>query len=272
MTVYDGVMALIVFFTVVHGFWRGAVWQVAPIMSLVLGYMVAMPMSVTTAQYFGPPPTNRLFALVTIYILVSMVVYLTVRSFREGIDKAKLTEFDRHLGAILGGVKGVLVTLSATCILLIYFPMTRDMILKSESSTIAAQLISRIYPILPLAMHNILDPYLKQLDQIGFETDDGFQGSNGKTSPRPINDPPLPPVAPPGPNGNLPYPQLQPTSPALADDYQPPVRRQIRSSPLSLEPTTTEPPPPRPRPPIRSAQEDDPFEAADPDRAISPLR
>ena len=59
ITVYDGVMALIVFFTMVHGFWKGATWQIAPIMSLVLGYMIAMPMSVTTAHYFGDPPQNR---------------------------------------------------------------------------------------------------------------------------------------------------------------------------------------------------------------------
>ena len=164
VTVYDGVMALIVFFTTVHGFWKGATWQIAPIMSLVLGYMVAMPMSVTTAQYFGSPPQNRLFALVTIYIATSLVVYLMVRSFREGIDKAKLTEFDRHLGALLGALKGILLTLSITVILLIYSTMAREIILKSESRTIAAKIINAVYPILPRAMHQLLRPYLQRLD------------------------------------------------------------------------------------------------------------
>jgi uncharacterized membrane protein required for colicin V production len=164
VTVYDGIMALIVFFTTVHGFWKGATWQIAPIMSLVLGYMVAMPMSVTTAQYFGSPPQNRLFAMVTIYIATSLVVYLMVRSFREGIEKAKLTEFDRHLGALLGALKGVLLTLSITVILLIYSTMARDIILKSESSTIAAKIINAVFPILPRAMNQLLRPYLRQLD------------------------------------------------------------------------------------------------------------
>lgn len=164
VTAYDGVMALIVVFATVHGYWKGATWQIAPIMSLVLGYMIAMPMSVTTAHYFGEPPQNRLFALVTIYIIVSLIVYLMVRSFRAGIDKAKLTEFDRHIGALLGLVKGVLVTLAITVIMLIYSPMARDQILKSESSTIAAKIINAVYPILPNAMHQILLPYLQQLN------------------------------------------------------------------------------------------------------------
>src|SRR5580693_4515957 len=108
VTMYDGVMALVVIFATIHGYWKGATWQIAPIMSLVLGYMIAMPMSVTTAHYFGDPPQNRLYALVSIYIGVSLIVYLMVRSFRAGIDKAKLTEFDKHIGALLGLVKGLL--------------------------------------------------------------------------------------------------------------------------------------------------------------------
>lgn len=164
VTVYDAVMALIIFFTTVHGFWKGATWQIAPIMSLVLGYMIAMPMSVTTAHYFGDPPQNRLFALVTIYIGVSLVVYLMVRSFRAGIDKANLTEFDRHIGALLGLVKGLLLTLAITVVFLIYSPHARDMILKSESSTITAKIINAVYPVLPQAMHPILRPYLNQLN------------------------------------------------------------------------------------------------------------
>ncbi len=164
VTMYDGVMALVVFFAMVHGYWKGATWQIAPIMSLVLGYMIAMPMSVTSAHYFGDPPQNRLYALVTIYIGVSLIVYLLVRSFRAGIEKAKLTEFDKHIGALLGLLKGLLLTLATTVILLIYSPVARDQILKSESSTIAAKIINAVYPILPQALHQILRPYLHQLD------------------------------------------------------------------------------------------------------------
>jgi len=273
MTVYDGVMALIVLYTVVHGYFRGAAWQVAPIMSLVLGYMIAMPMSVTMAHYFGPPPLNRLFALVSIYILVSITVYLLVRSFREGVDKAKLTEVDRHLGAILGGVKGVLVTLVTTCVLLIYFPQLREVILKSESSSIAAKIISRVYPILPQAMHTILDPYLKKLDeQLPIELDDGNDGFQGSS--KPASRPASQPSAAPSSSGGDSEFRLTPT--ASMPDFVPPtptVRRQMRSTPEPLDATEPAPPSrPRQRPTLRSAQEDDPFEAADPDRAVSAPR
>lgn len=303
MTIYDGVMGLIVLYTIVHGFWRGAAWQIAPIVSLVAGYMIAMPMSVTAAHYFGQPPLNRLFALVTIYILVSLTVYLFFRSFREGVEKAQLTEFDRHLGAILGGLKGVIVTLSATCILLIWFPPSRETILKSNSSTIASKLISTIYPVLPHAMHLILEPYLHKLgDQLPIELQDphnapGFERattttsrSQPKTLPRKQPRQPLddgrsrlqptsfddddaapvrrPRTAPQSPTPRSPRMQEE-------DDFTLPARRN-NTAPRDYAPDDSFNPPTTARPikkPVqRSAEEDDPFEAANPDRATGTIR
>ena len=303
MTIYDGVMGLIVLYTIVHGFWRGAAWQIAPIVSLVAGYMIAMPMSVTAAHYFGQPPLNRLFALVTIYILVSLTVYLFFRSFREGVEKAQLTEFDRHLGAILGGLKGVIVTLSATCILLIWFPPSRETILKSNSSTIASKLISTIYPVLPHAMHLILEPYLHKLgDQLPIELQDphnapGFERattttsrSQPKTLPRSQPRQPLddgrsrlqptsfddddaapvrrPRTAPQSPTPRSPRMQEE-------DDFTLPARRN-NTAPRDYAPDDSFNPPTTARPiktPVqRSAEEDDPFEAANPDRATGTTR
>lgn len=293
MTIYDGVMALIVMYTIVHGFWRGAAWQIAPIVSLVAGYMIAMPMSVTAAHWFGQPPLNRLFALVTIYILVALTVYLFFRSFREGVEKAQLTEFDRHLGAILGGVKGVIATLAATCVLLIYIPPSRETILKSESSSIAAKLISTIYPVLPHAMHVLLDPYLHKLDdhlkidlQEPHVEDDGFQRANvavrRTTRTAPATTPTREPddggfqLDPTSTNENFeqPIPRSRPTqrtpTPIEEDEFTVPSRRSdyLPRESLDVPPTTARPK----RPVPRAAEEDDPFEAADPNKAASKFR
>ena len=292
MTIYDGVMALIVVYTVVHGFWRGAAWQIAPIVSLVAGYMIAMPMSVTAAHWFGQPPLNRLFALVTIYLLVSLTVYLFFRSFREGVEKAKLTEFDRHFGAILGGLKGVLVTLSATCIMLIYIPPSREIILKSESSSIASKLISTIYPVLPHAMHVLLEPYLHKLgDHLQIDLNDPHEGDDGferattsvrrqtqkapTTQPKRARDDSEFQLEPTPQDDGFEQPiqrsRQTPRTPTPRDDdeFTTPTRRDDYPPREPLNPPTTS----RPKRPVqRSAEEDDPFEAADPDKAAGKLR
>lgn len=187
MTIYDVIMLVLVMYASVTGWSRGMAWQVAPIASLVLGYVFAMPLSVSVAPWFGQPPLNRLFALITMYCVISLAVYLLVRSIRESLEKLKLEEFDRHLGFVLGAVKGVLFTIALTLGLVTFFPSIRPTILQSESSTIAARILHTIYPILPTAAHDVIDPYLKNLPA----TEGYLAGSNrepAKTTDKTAND------------------------------------------------------------------------------------
>jgi membrane protein required for colicin V production len=162
-SLYDGVMLAIVVFAVIHGAVKGMAWQLAPIASLVLGYLFAMPLSAATAPWFGQPPLNRVFSLIVMYMLVSLGVYLVARSLRESIEKAKLAEFDRHLGALLGGVKGVLFTTVLTVGLLSVSPTAAGFIIHSESHTIASRIIDVVCPLLPQDVHRVIDPYLAPL-------------------------------------------------------------------------------------------------------------
>jgi membrane protein required for colicin V production len=162
-SVYDGIMLAIVVYAVIHGAVKGIAWQLAPIASIVLGYLFAVPLSAATAPWFGEPPLNRVFSLIVMYTLVSLGVYLIARSLRESIEKTKLVEFDRHLGALLGGVKGVLFTTVLTVALLSVSPTAAGFIVKSESHTIASRIVNIVCPLLPQDVHRVIDPYLKPL-------------------------------------------------------------------------------------------------------------
>ena len=162
-SVYDGIMLAIVVFSVVHGAIKGMAWQLAPIASLVLGYLFAVPLSSATATWFGEPPLNRVFALIVMYMLVSLGVYLVARSLRESIEKTKMVEFDRHLGALLGGVKGVLFTVVLTVGLLSVSPTAAGFIIHSETHTIASRIVDVVCPLLPDDFHHVIDPYLAPL-------------------------------------------------------------------------------------------------------------
>lgn len=164
ITIYDVVMLIVVLGAMIQGAWRGMIWQIAPIVSLVLGYIVAYPMSITAAPYFGQPPLNQLWAMITIYAAVSLAVYLFMRSLRDSFDRLKLSEFDKHLGGLLGLVKGSLIAIVITIGLISVSPQARDIILKSESSTIAARTVNTISPILPDALNALIRPYVQNLN------------------------------------------------------------------------------------------------------------
>ncbi len=164
ITIYDVVMLIVVIGAMIQGAWRGMIWQIAPVVSLVLGYVVAYPMSITAAPYFGQPPLNQLWAMIVIYAAVSLAVYLFMRSLRDSFDRLKLSEFDKHLGALLGFVKGGLIAIVITVGLISVSPQARDIILKSESSTIAARTVNTISPILPDALNALIKPYVQNLN------------------------------------------------------------------------------------------------------------
>lgn len=166
ISLYDGVMLTIVIVCVIQGALKGMAWQLAPIASLVVGYLFGVPLSTATAPWFGQPPLNGVFSLITMYMLVSLGVYLIARSLRDSIEKMKLVEFDRHLGALFGGVKGVLFTTVLTVALLCVYPSAAGLIVNSESRGVAENVIGFVSPLLPKNVQDVIAPYLKPIEDL----------------------------------------------------------------------------------------------------------
>lgn len=296
ITMYDILMLAIVVVGIIQGAWRGMAWQLAPIVSLVLGYIVSYSMSVQAAPYFGNPPFNRLWAMIAIYLGVSLVVYMVARSIRHSLEKMKLVEFDRHLGALLGGVKAVLFTVVLTMGLITVSDQARDIILKSESSTISARLMNTISPILPKPLNDLIHPYLKNLNSHLPEIADNPTYTLPKppvliprrvatqdklAKPTRFSDEELdavPSDLPAWDDTDLPPPR-EPRTPAsrptVPSRNTPVPRLSTRPAPAMVEEDEFEVPVSRPRPAVADPRdtvpapmEDDDFFGADPDRAL----
>ena len=163
MVLYDWIMIAILVLGVVQGAWRGLARQLAPIASLVLGYIVAVPMSAQLAPWFGDQPSHRFLAILVLYALVSLAVYMIARALRESIERIKLVEFDRHLGAIFGGMKGLLVCLVATFFAVGLSEQARDYVLNTYSGVAAGEVIHYLEPVMPEQMESLLQPYLARI-------------------------------------------------------------------------------------------------------------
>jgi membrane protein required for colicin V production len=116
------------------------------------------------------------------------------------IEKVKLKEFDRQIGAIFGLAKGVLL-----CVLITLFAVTllsepqRQAICNSRSGYYIAVLLDKADGVIPGELHQVLDPYIDRLDQQvphehtegGFELPTGIlsgdgQGTDGQHLPEPF--------------------------------------------------------------------------------------
>ena len=77
--------------------------------------------------------------------------------------------FDRHLGALLGLIKGAMFSMFLTFFLVTLSHSARESIINSESGYVAAVAIDRLDPVIPGDLHALLEPYLRRMDPRGIE-------------------------------------------------------------------------------------------------------
>jgi membrane protein required for colicin V production len=165
MQFYDILMIGVLVGTTVFGAWKGLAWQAASIASLIVSYFAALRFRDVIAPFVkADEPWNRFGAMLIIFIAVSLAIWLVFRYVSDVIDRVKLREFDRQLGALVGLAKGVLF-----CVVITFFAITllegaRQPILDSRSGYYIAVLIDRADAVMPHEVHEVLGPYLHRLE------------------------------------------------------------------------------------------------------------
>jgi len=163
---YDIVMLVVLLGTALLGAWKGMVWQIASLASLLVSTFVAIHFSTPLAPYFSATePWNRFLAMLVLYILTSLAIWLLFRMVSGIVNRVKLREFDRQMGAMFGLAKGALL-----CVVITFFAVTlsesaRQMVLKSYSGDAIARLTRRANPILPEDVRSVIGKYIDELDQ-----------------------------------------------------------------------------------------------------------
>jgi membrane protein required for colicin V production len=167
----------------IWGAWRGIIWQVASISSLVLGYSVAHPLSGQLAPHFpGEPVVARTLAMLVIYAAVSGGVFLAAWVVRTTLRRLQFEAFDRHLGMVLGGVEGALLGLVATMFVVSLAPQLRDPIFRSPSGRVVGQVMGALGPVLPGEVRSALAPFWNPSEAMAGD-------AGGETESRPVARP-----------------------------------------------------------------------------------
>jgi membrane protein required for colicin V production len=189
---YDLLMIIVLVAAVVWGAWKGFAWQIASLGSIVASYVVAMMFRQQLAQYINAsPPWNMFLSMLILFLGTSLVVWIGFNLVAEVIEKVKLKEFDRQIGAIFGLAKGVLL-----CVLITLFAVTllsepqRQAICNSKSGYYIAVLLDKADGVIPGELHQVLDPYIDRLDaqvphehtEGGLQLPNNFLGGSGQGS------------------------------------------------------------------------------------------
>lgn len=167
METYDILMLVVLAGAAIFGAIKGFAWQIASIGSIVVSYVVAYRYREPFSQSISAePPWNRLLAMLILYIGTALVIWVAFRMISKTIDRMKLREFDRHVGAAFGLAKGVLyctlITLFAVTLL---GPATGEKIVQSRSGYYISKLLAHSNGVMPAEVQQVIGPYIERFDQ-----------------------------------------------------------------------------------------------------------
>jgi membrane protein required for colicin V production len=167
MQTYDLLMLAVLGVATVFGFWKGLAWQVASLASLVVSYFMALRFADRVAPMVSDQaPFNKVMAMVIIYAVTSMAIWMLFRVVAGVIDGVKLKEFDRQMGAFVGFAKGVLFCIGITFVAVTFLgDARRDQIIASRSGKYIVQVLDKADAVAPPEVKEVIKPYLDRINR-----------------------------------------------------------------------------------------------------------
>ena len=167
MEIYDIIMLVVLIGAMLFGAIKGFAWQLASIGSILVSYAVAYKYREPFSQSIqAEPPWNRFLAMLILYVGTSLLIWVAFRMISGTIDRLKLREFDRQVGAVFGLAKGALY-----CTLITFFAVTLmgervgETIVRSKSGHYIAHVLDHSDAVIPPEIHEIVRPYLERFDE-----------------------------------------------------------------------------------------------------------
>lgn len=166
MSIYDLVMLVVFAAAILFGLWKGLAWQVASLAAVFVSYFIAMTFRGQLAPFFNAePPWNVFGAMLVLYLVTSLAIWIAFGYVRRSIERMHLKEFDRQAGALLGALKGALL-----CMVITMFAVTvaservRGTVINSRSGNFIARTINQLSAIVPKELHQVLNPVLDRFN------------------------------------------------------------------------------------------------------------
>jgi membrane protein required for colicin V production len=180
--VYDALLLLILLYHTWRGAARGVTWQLAGLAAILLCFLFAAPLSIQVAPLVQlDPPLNRYVAMLAIYLVFSLGSFAAARTIRGLLETLRFQEFDRHLGAVMGFLKG-----ATLCLILTFFVVTisgsaREQVLRRPGGRLAGYLLYRIDGVLPRELDGVLAPHFNKIEGelIEIAVEEEQQGKSG---------------------------------------------------------------------------------------------
>lgn len=162
--VYDIFMLVIIVVATLTGAWKGMAWQVVTLGAVAGGYALAHRFADRLGPHLpGEGHWNHLLSMLLIFVGALAVIRLACGLLSHLIERVKLQEFDHHVGAVFGVLKGGVFGTVVTFFSVGLSDRARDVILQTRSGYCAAQVLQHLQPILPRGWNDRMQPHFVRL-------------------------------------------------------------------------------------------------------------
>lgn len=170
-SIVDLVVLGILIYCAVRGAARGLLSQLSWVIALLLCFKFSGTLAPAIEPMIGvDPPLKQWLAMLAVYVGLCGVSFVVAGMLSSWMAKAKIIDFDKHLGGILGFVKGIVICMTVMFFAITMSPAMRQIVSQTYSGYCAALILHNskyLIPLLPehaiVAVQNVIDNFNRSL-------------------------------------------------------------------------------------------------------------
>lgn len=170
----------VLLYCAIKGASRGLLSQLAWVVALLLCFKF----SGTLAPAIEPmiavaPPLKQWIAMLLVYVGLCGLSFVAAGMLSSWMQKAKVIDFDKHLGGVLGFVKGVVICMTGMFFAITMSEPMRQIVSKTYSGYAAAVILNNSQYLIPILPEHAVPTVQRVIDEFNRRLQPGFDDLNG---------------------------------------------------------------------------------------------
>ena len=184
--IVDLVVIAVLLYCAVKGASRGLLSQLAWVVALLLCFKFSGKLAPAIEPMIGvAPPLKQWIAMLIVYVGLCGVSFVAAGMLSSWMEKAKVIDFDKHLGGVLGFVKGVVICMTAMFFAITMSEPMRQIVSKTYSGYAAAVILNNSQYLIPLLPEHTVPTVRNVIDEFNRRLQPGVDDLNGATPANP---------------------------------------------------------------------------------------
>ena len=180
--IVDLVVLAVLLYCAVKGASRGLLSQLAWVVALLLCFKFSGHIAPAIEPMIGvAPPLKQWIAMLLVYVGLCGVSFVAAGMLSSWMEKARVIDFDKHLGLVLGFVKGVVICMTGMFFAITMSEPMRQIVSKTYSGYAAAVILNNSQYLIPLLPENTVATVRNVIDEFNRRLQPGTDDLNGAT-------------------------------------------------------------------------------------------